>query len=169
MMRATVGFCAAALHLVTERRAVEKARQAEDGKNGEDEDADALQRDGMSENGDITGRHDRWEGRGLRAEELLHGLLDADRERHRRDRQRQHAMAHHRIDQQHLEGEAQQEHREQDAEDDRKPERRAGMHRRQHQERRQHHELALREIDGLRGLPQQREADRDQRIDRASG
>ncbi len=90
-------------------------------------------------------------------------------ERHRRDRQRQHAVAHHRIDQQHLEGEAQQEHREQDAEDDREPERRAGMHRRQHQERRQHHELALREIDGLRGLPQQREADRDQRIDRAGG
>src|SRR5438270_4634285 len=43
------------------------------------------------------------------------------------------------------------------------------MHRGQHQERRQHHELALREIDGLRGLPQQREADRDQRIDRAGG
>lgn len=45
----------------------------------------------------------------------------------------------------------------------------AAMHRRQHQERRQHHELALREIDGLRGLPQQREADRNQRVDGAGG
>ena len=36
----------------------------------------------------------------------------------------------------------------------------------QHEERRQHDELALGEVDGLRGLPQQREADRDQRVDR---
>ncbi|MHC2739586.1 hypothetical protein ACVMFA_005363 [Bradyrhizobium liaoningense] len=99
-------------------------------------------------------RHDRGEGRGFRAVELLDGLLDADRERHRCNRQRQHAMAHHRVDQKQLEGEAEQDHREQDSEDDGEPERRAHMHRRQHQERRQHHELALREVDGLRGLPQ---------------
>ena len=49
---------------------------------------------------------------------------------------------------------------------DREPERRAGMHHRQHQERRQHDEFALREIDGLRRLPQQREADRDEGVDR---
>ena len=39
----------------------------------------------------------------------------------------------------------------------------------QREEGRQHDELALREIDGLRGLPEQREADRRQRIDRAGG
>ena len=37
----------------------------------------------------------------------------------------------------------------------------------QDEERRQHDELALREVDRLRGLPQQREADRDQRVDAA--
>jgi hypothetical protein len=104
--------------------------------------------------------------RSLGAEELLHGFLHADRQRHRRNRQRQHAVPQHRIDQQQLEAEPEQQHREQHAEDDRKPERRAGMHRRQHQERRQHHEFALREIDGLRRLPQQREADRDEGVDR---
>src|SRR6266496_1228626 len=40
------------------------------------------------------------------------------------------------------------------------------MHHRQHQERRQHDEFALREIDGLRRLPQQRETDRDDGVDR---
>ena len=39
----------------------------------------------------------------------------------------------------------------------------------EHQEGRQHDEFALREIDGLRGLPQQREADRDNGIDRPGG
>ena len=43
------------------------------------------------------------------------------------------------------------------------------FHRRQREEGRQHHELALGEIDGLRGLPEQREADRRQRVDRAGG
>ena len=39
----------------------------------------------------------------------------------------------------------------------------------QHQHGRQHDELALGEVDRLRGLPDQREADRSQRIDRARG
>jgi hypothetical protein len=37
---------------------------------------------------------------------------------------------------------------------------------RQHHEGRQHHELALREVDRAGGLPQQREAQRRQRVDR---
>ena len=40
------------------------------------------------------------------------------------------------------------------------------IHRRQDEERRQHDEFALGEIDRLRRLPQQREADRDQGVDR---
>jgi hypothetical protein len=75
-------------------------------------------------------------------------------------------MAQHRIDQQQLEAEAEQQHRQQDADNDGKPERQAGLHRRQHQERRQHDELALRKIDGLRCLPQQREPDGDDGVDR---
>src|SRR5262249_10850971 len=43
----------------------------------------------------------------------------------------------------------------------------AELHRRQHEKRRQHDELALREVDGLRGLPEQHEADRDERVDAA--
>src|SRR5262249_5337976 len=41
-------------------------------------------------------------------------------------------------------------------------------HANQHEEGRQHDELALGEIDGLRGLPQEREADGGERVD-ASG
>src|SRR6202011_1998327 len=68
-----------------------------------------------------------------------------------------------------LEGEPEQQHREQDPGQDGEPERRAGVHHRQHQECRQHHEFALCEIDGLRGLPQQREAHRHQGVDGAGG
>ena len=50
------------LHLVAERGPVEKRGQAEDGKDGEGEDADALQRHGMAEDGDVAGRYDRGEG-----------------------------------------------------------------------------------------------------------
>jgi len=40
-------------------------------------------------------------------------------------------------------------------------------HRDQDEERRQHDELALGEVDRLGGLPEQREADRDERVDAA--
>src|SRR5215475_3466704 len=42
-------------------------------------------------------------------------------------------------------------------------------HSNQDEERRQHDELALGEVDRLRGLPQQREPDRHQRVDGAGG
>jgi hypothetical protein len=113
-----------------------------------------LQRDHAAEDRDVAGRHDRRKRRGLRAKKLFDRFLDADGERHGGDRERQHAVTQHRIDQQHLEAEAQQQKRQQDADQNRKPERRAYVHHRQHQECRQHDEFALREIDGLRGLPQ---------------
>ena len=50
-----------------------------------------------------------------------------------------------------------------------RPERQAEIAGDQNEEGRQHHEFALREIDRLRGLPQQRKSDRRQRIDRAGG
>src|SRR5215475_14323202 len=47
-----------------------------------------------------------------------------------------------------------------------KPKRRAEVHCRQNEKRRQHDELALGKVDGLRRLPDQREADGDEGIDR---
>jgi len=72
-------------------------------------------------------------------------------------------MAQHGIDQQQLEAETEQDERQDGAMKNGQPERRPGMHGAEHQEGRQHDELALREIDRLRGLPEQREADGDQR------
>ena len=78
--------------------------------------------------------------------------------------------ADHRIDHQPLEHEAERHDRDHRGRRDRGPER-AGRNSRadQHEERRQHDEFALGEIDGLRRLPEQREADRHQRVDRAGG
>ena len=88
------------------------------------------------------------------------------RQRDRRNHQRQHAVLEHGIDDEKLEHEAEDDDRQRDRDQRRQPERRAEIHRRQHEEGRQHDELALGEVDRLRGLPQQGEADGDEGVDR---
>jgi len=77
-------------------------------------------------------------------------------------------VADHGIDHQLFEGESEQDDRDDAGEQDREPERQAEVAGADEDEKaRQHDELALREVDRLRRLPEQREADRDQRVDRA--
>ena len=102
----------------------------------------------------------------VRAVEILHHLLDEQRQRDGGYHQRQHAVLEHRIDDDELEYQAEQQNRERDADQNGEPERRAEIHRLKDEERRQHDEFALGEIDRLRGLPQQRKADGDQGVDR---
>ena len=71
------------------------------------------------------------------------------------------------IDDDPLETVAEDDHRDRACEQEREPQRRADCDEEQHAERRQHHEFALREVDHAGGLPQQREAERGERIDRA--
>jgi hypothetical protein len=107
-------------------------------------------------------------GEGLRVGgvELLHAFLEEDRERDRRDHERQHPVPEDRIDDDALEEQAEHDHRHHEAHEERGGEREpAELHRGEDEERRDHHELALGEVDRLRGLPEQHEADRDERVD----
>ena len=127
----------------------------------------ALGRDHRAEGMNVDRRHQRREWLRLRTIKVLDALLEQHRQRNRRNHQRQHAVAKHRIDNHELEQEPEHDDRRQNSDQGGEPERRSKIHRRQHEEGRQHDKFALGEIDGLRRLPQQREADGDQRIDRA--
>src|SRR5690349_14706994 len=102
----------------------------------------------------------------IRAVEVLHHLLHEQRQRDGGNYQRQHAVFEHRIDNNELEHQAEQQERKGDADQDGEPERRAEIHRLENEKCRHHDKLALGEIDRLRGLPKQREADRHQGVDR---
>ena len=144
--------------------------QAEDRENSDPERRDILQRHRDGAQMQIERRHQRRERLRLGAVEGFDALLEEDRQSHGGDGERQHAMSDHRIDECLLEEHPEHERRDEDADQRRCPE--GQMQKadgRQHEEGRQHDEFALREVDGLRGLPQQREADGDQRIDRSRG
>src|SRR6185369_549571 len=132
------------------------------------DDDQALRRDHRAADQEVAGPPRRRKTLRLGGVELLHDFFQEQREAEGRDDQRQHAVAQDRVDHQALEDQAQ--HQQRGGEDDQQRERErqpAELHRRQHEERRQHDELALREVDGLRGLPQQHETDRDERVDAA--
>ena len=77
-------------------------------------------------------------------------------------------MSQHRIDDTTLVRSALQDHRHAHRENERGTKRQSEeFESGEHEERRQHHELPLREVDRAAGLPEKREADRDQRVDRA--
>ena len=103
------------------------------------------------------------------AVEDLDALLHQEAERDRRHDDRQRAVRQHRLDDELLEGEPEHEER-------RRPARRRAtatkrqaepVHADQREEGRQHDELALGEVDRLGGLPEQREADGGERVDRS--
>src|SRR3989449_6065780 len=109
-----------------------------------------------------------WERLSVRGVELLHALLHQDRKRDGRDDKRQDAVAYHRIHHQPLEQQAEHQKRDGEASQHRHRERQAAeFHRREDEKGGQHHELALREVDRLRRLPQEHEADGDQRVNAA--
>ena len=72
-----------------------------------------------AEDRDIGGGGERRERLRLGAVEVLHGFLQEQRQRHGGDRERQHAVAQHRIDQQLLEQHAEHDRRDHDADGDR--------------------------------------------------
>jgi hypothetical protein len=76
-------------------------------------------------------------------------------------------MADQRIDDHALEAHAEHEHRGGAREQEGEPQRRPDGDEQQHRECGEHHELALREVDDAGRLPQQREAERSERVDRA--
>ena len=114
---------------------------------------------------DVSRRHQSRKRLRLRAVEILGALLEQQRKRNRRYHQWQHTVAQHRIDDDELEQQSQDHHRNCDADQRCEPEGSTEVHGGQNKERRQHDELALGEIDCLRGLPQEREADRNQGVD----
>ena len=125
-----------------------------------------LGRDHRAKDMNVGRRHQRRKRLRLRTVEILDHLLQKQRQRDGRDHQRQHAVLEHRIDDDQLEHQPEDDHRQRNADQTGQPERRAPIHRRQDEKRRQHDEFALGEIDRLRRLPQQRESDRNQGIDR---
>ena len=66
-----------------------------------------------------------------------------------------------------LKPQSEHQHRRGAREQKREPQRRADGDEEQHRERGEHHELALREVDDAGRLPQQREAERREGVDRA--
>ena len=74
-------------------------------------------------------------------------------------------MAPERIDDGVLEGHAEERHGDEAGDCEGERQRHAVGEAKERDERRQHHELALREVDGARGLPEKREAERGERID----
>lgn len=128
---------------------------------------EALRRDDNAEEHDVVGIDQSRKRLRLGAVEILGGLFQEQRQRDGGDHERQDAVAQHRVDDDLLEQDAQDGDRENDADQARRPERQPQhLHGRQDEECRQHDELALGEVDGLGGLPDQREADRHQGVNR---
>ena len=166
-MCASVGFCAVACMHAANARLVEQQMQRHHCRDRDRQYRQALRRDTAPKTWTSVAATKRGKRLRLRAVKILDGLFQKQRQRDGRNDQRQYAVLEHRIDDDELEQQPKNDERQRDADQRRQPKRRAEIHRRQDEESRQHDEFALGEIDRLRRLPQQRESDGDESVDRS--
>jgi hypothetical protein len=155
------------LHRAPRHRLVEERLQPVDDQAGNHQRAEVRVGNLHARDRPLPGHERARERMRFRAVARFHQLFQADRQAERRDDERDHAVLDQRIDDAPLEPDTEHEHRRYAGQQEREPQRRAERDAEQHPERRQHDELALREVDRPRRLPQQSEAQRRKRVDRA--